>query len=186
MLQKVKLLPEFQANLFQYTDGGPVFFHGSADDALQAQLVKADESLLKTIVRDYANQGLRRLVVRYGSEALSNDITMMVMETNLAAHLTSAMRALGLAPLKRDGILLKELIAPPRFKNTMFDVKHDESILEILRSYPVPELIRLLNEVILANGLKEGPEQMALMLGGVDGIHSLPLMASREARNGHN
>ena len=151
-----------------------------------AQLVKADESLLKTIVRDYTNQGLRRLVVRYGSEALSNDITMMVMETNLAAHLTSAMRALGLAPLKRDGILLKELIAPPRFKNTMFDVKHDESILEILRSYPVPELIRLLNEVILANGLKEGPEQMALMLGGVDGIHSLPLMASREARNGHN
>ncbi|MCB0166097.1 MAG: SPFH domain-containing protein [Anaerolineae bacterium] len=166
-----------------------VLFTFRPDAALKnaaAQLVNADENLLKIIVRDYTNQGLRRLVVRYGSEALSNDVTMMLMEKNLAAYLTATLRPLGLAPLKHNGILLKELIAPPQFKHTMYDVKHDESILEVLRSYPVPELVRLLNEVILANSLKQKPDQMALMLGGVDAIHSLPLMASHEAqRNGN-
>lgn len=135
------------------------------------------------IVRDYTNQGLRRLVVRYGSEALSNDVTMMLMEKNLAAYLTATLRPLGLAPLKHNGILLKELIAPAQFKHTMFDVKHDESILEVLRSYPVPELVRLLNEVILANSLKEKPDQMALMLGGRDAIQSLPLIAAHTAHS---
>lgn len=157
-----------------------------------AQLVKGDERLLQAIVRDYTNQGLRRLAARYGAECLSNDITLTLIEKNLTAYLISTMRPLGLAPLKYDGILIKELVAPPQFKHTIFDVKHDESILEVLRSYPVPELVRLLNEVILANGLKNGPNQMALMLGGTEALHSLPLMASHQAqrngydRNGHS
>lgn len=159
----------------------------SAVKEAAAQLVKADENLLKMIVRDYTNQGLRRLVVRYGSEALSNHITMTMIEKNLGAYLTATLRPLGLAPLKQNGILIKEVIAPAQFKHTMFDVKHDESILEVLRSYPVPELIKLLNEVILANGLKHGPEILTMMLGGPEGIHSLPLVTSRQARqNGHS
>ncbi|MCB0208474.1 MAG: SPFH domain-containing protein [Anaerolineae bacterium] len=157
-----------------------------------AQLVKAGETVLQTIVRDYTNQGLRRLAAQYGAECLSGHVTMTLMEKNLAAYLTSTLRPLGLAPLKRDGILIKELIAPPEFKHTIFDVKHDESILEVLRSYPVPELVRLLNEVIVANGLKKGADQVAFMLGSTDAIHSLPLMAAHNSqadhhyRNGHN
>ncbi|MCB0193831.1 MAG: SPFH domain-containing protein [Anaerolineae bacterium] len=147
-----------------------------------AQLVKAGEPVLQTIVRDYTNQGLRRLAAKYGAECLSDNVTMTIMEKDLSAYLTSTMRPLGLAPLKRDGILIKELIAPPEFKHTIFDVKHDESILEVLRSYPVPELVRLLNEVIVANGLKQGANQMAFMVGGNDAIHALPWMANHPSQ----
>ena len=173
-----------------YTVQVTILFTFNPDKAIKpaaAQLVKGGEQLLKTIVRDYTNQGLRRLAARYGAECLSNDITLTLIEKNLTAYLISTMRPLGLAPLKRDGILIKELVAPPQFKHTIFDVKHDESILEVLRSYPVPELVRLLNEVILANSLKRGPDQMALMLGGPETLHSLPLMAANKAqRNGHS
>lgn len=163
------------------------FNPNKAEKVAAAQLVKVEETLLKAIVRDYTNQGLRRLAARYGAECLSGTITMTMIEQNLTASLTSTLRPLGLAPLKRNGILIKEIIAPPQFKDTIFDVKHDESILEVLRSYPVPELVQLLNEVILANGLKKGPDQLALMLGGTDAIHSLPLLRNHQVQqNGSN
>ncbi len=91
------------------------------------------------------------------------------------------MRLLGLAPLAAQdgGVMIKEIIAPEKFKRTMLDVKHNEAILEVLRSYPVPELVHLLNQVIFANSLQDHSGELALMMGSPEGMHLLPWLSQK-------
>ncbi len=141
-----------------------------------AVLVRGDPNLLPGIVRDYTSQGLRRLASRYHAEILGNAATMSTIERDLARSLKAEMYALGIAPLPKGGILIKETVPPVEFKRTMLDVKHDEAILEVLRNYPVPELVQLLNQVIFANSLKEHTGELALIMGSPEDINKLPLM----------
>lgn len=153
-----------------------------------AQLVQASSNVLQTIVRDYANQGLRRLVARYEAQTLATAQVLTGIEHTLTGYLTSLMRNMGLAPLKEGGILIKQVLAPEKFKHTMLDVKHDEAILEVLRSYPVPELVQLLNQVIFANSLKDRSGQTALMMGMAEQLKVWPWPEAGHARsqNGHS
>ena len=100
----------------------------------------------------------------------------------------SNLRNLGLVPLPNDGVLIKETVAPEKFKRTMLDVKHDEAMLEVLRSYPVPELVQLLNQVIFANSLKDHSGQLTLITGGAEMMPMLPLWEQHQAyhQNGNN
>lgn len=168
-----------------------VLFTFKPDLALKsaaAQLVQANSNLLEVIVREYANQGLRRLVARHEAQTLATTQVLTGIEHSLTGYLTSMMRNLGLAPLKEGGILIKEVCAPEKFKHTMLDVKHDEAILEVLRSYPVPELVQLLNQVIFANSLKDRSGQTALMMGTAEHLKVWPWLEASHARyqNGHS
>lgn len=166
-----------------------VLFTFQPDKALKtaaAQLVQGGENVLSVIVKDYANQGVRRLAAKYRAEQLGNSDTLSSIERNLTSYLTTTMRVLGIAPLKNDGVLLKEIVAPERFRHTMLDVKHDEALLEVLRSYPVPELIQLLNQVIFANSLKDRSGQLALLMGTSDAGQMLPLLGHTYQQNGYD
>jgi hypothetical protein len=105
---------------------------------------------------------------------LSHEATRHSIERDLALLLKSELRVLGLAPLPKDGLLLKEVTPPEKFKQTMLEAKHDETILNVIRNHPVPELLQLLNQVLIANGLKEGQNQL-VMVGNPETMQLLPL-----------
>ncbi|MCK6630099.1 MAG: SPFH domain-containing protein [Anaerolineae bacterium] len=144
------------------------------DKSVAAQLMRGGESLLRTIAHEFANRRLRRLVAAYGAEELSRHEIVTAIETSLNGDLTQEMRGLGLKPLPNEesGVMLKEIVAPDTFKRTMMEVKHNEAILDILSSYPVPELVQLLIQLIFANNLKDQPNAVSLMMAGP---HGLPL-----------
>jgi hypothetical protein len=158
-----------------------VLFTFNPDSAIKdaaAQLVRGGSGLLEVIVRDFTNRRLRRLISASDAEALSNDEVIARIEEDLVHDLEEEMSILGLKPIaaRHGGVMIKEIIAPENFKRTMLDVKHDEAILEVLRSYPVPELVQLLNQLILANSLKDRSGATALMMGSSDTMHILPLL----------
>jgi hypothetical protein len=68
--------------------------------------------------------------------------------------------------------MLKEIFLPDSYKRIMLDVKHNEAILEILRSYPAPELVQLLIQLLLANGVKDG--QQVVMVNSPETAAMLP------------
>ena len=113
---------------------------------------------------------------------------MSTIERNLTHLLTAEMHPLGIAPLRHDGILIKETIAPERFKRTMLKVNQDEAILEVIRSYPVPELLQLLNQVMFVNSLEDHSGELALMIGSPEAMQLFPLLRHNEvhSRNGHD
>jgi hypothetical protein len=133
---------------------------------------------LEVIVRDFTNRRLRRLVAAASAEALSDRNVLANIEEVLVDSLKEEMSILGLKPIaaRHGGVMIKEVVAPENFKRTMLDVKHDEAILEMLRSYPVPELVQLLNQLILANSLKDRAGATALMMGSPETMHILPLI----------
>ena len=168
-----------------------VLFTFKPDSALKeaaAQLVRGGDNLLHIIVKDYTNQGLRRLASRFRAEDLCGAGAISIIEWNLTRFLTAEMRVLGIAPLKSGGILIKETIAPERFKRTMLKVRQDEALLEVIRSYPVPELLQLLNQVMFVNNLEDHSGELALMMGSPEAMQMFPLLGQNavQGRNGHD
>ena len=160
-----------------------ILFTFKPDQAIKAaaaQLVKGGDDLFTIIMRDFVNRRLRRLVALVQAQELCLAPKVANIERHLAQALTREMKALGLAPLKIEdgGVMIKEVVAPESFQQTMLDVKHDEAILEVLRSYPVPELVQLLNQVIFANSLKGRSGELALMMGTPNTMYMSPFKPS--------
>jgi hypothetical protein len=159
------------------------FDPASAHQAAAAQLVRGGDGLLQVIVRDFTNRRIRRLIATFEAEEISREEVISRVEEGMVQYLKHEMSNLGLEPLKakHGGMMIKEIIAPDNFKRTMLDVKHDGAILEVLRSYPVPELVQLLNQVIFANSLKDRSGELALIMGSPETMQMLPLLGqSRE------
>jgi len=128
-----------------------------------AMLVRSDEATLKLIVKEYANQHLRRLISRFRAEQLNRDTTLSGVEYDLAKWLKTELAALGIAPLPSGGVLIKETSPPEQFKRTMLDVNHDRALLKLLSSQHVPDLAQQLYQVIFANSLKERSGDLVVM-----------------------
>jgi regulator of protease activity HflC (stomatin/prohibitin superfamily) len=129
------------------------FQPNEADQNAVPQLVQGGDQLFQSIVKDYTNQSLRRLVSRFEAEKLCAEATMDAIERDLTDFLTDKMKMLGLAPLPAEGILIKEAIPPEKFKQTMLEAMYNETILKILTIGLTPEHIQLLTDIIWA---KEG------------------------------
>lgn len=143
------------------------FAPSAAIRPVAAQLVQADDTLLQTIVREFTNRRLRRLVGTFNAEELSDDKVVTKIENGLVHYLKYEMNTLGIKPLeaKDGGVMIKEVIAPEKFKRIMLNVIQEEAILEVLRNYPVPELVQLLNQLIFVNNLEDHPGHLALVMG---------------------
>ena len=161
------------------------FDPASALKAAAAQFVRAGEGVLMQVVREFTNRRLRRLVADFNAEQLCGPARLGAIERDLPRYLKNEMRLLGLAPLSAQdgGVMIKEIIAPDTFKRTMLDVKHDEAMLEVLRSYPAPELVHLLNQLIFVNSLKDYSGELALMMGSPETMRMWPWPGSN---NGHS
>jgi len=128
-----------------------------------AMLTRGDEALLQLIVRDYANQGVRRLVSRFEAERLSRDTILASIERDLTRQLKAELHNLGIAPLPTGGVLIKETRSPESFRQTMLDVNHDQSLLKVIGTPPFSELIPYLYPLIFANSLKERSGELVVM-----------------------
>jgi regulator of protease activity HflC (stomatin/prohibitin superfamily) len=117
------------------------FNPNSALKSAAAQLVQGGDDLFRIIVKDYTNQGLRRLVAKYEATELGNQKAMTTIERTLPRFLITELRSLGLAPLKEGGVLIKEVLAPAEFKQSILDARRLEAILYALASFPAPGLV---------------------------------------------
>jgi regulator of protease activity HflC (stomatin/prohibitin superfamily) len=126
-----------------------------------AALVRAEDGLLEIIVKDYTNQGLRRLASRFNAEELWSE-AMITVERDLTHLLTAEMRALGIAPLRTGGVLIKELFVPEKFQRAILNARQLQAILYALAPYPVPDLIEQAIRAVFTTNL-EGQELTLLL-----------------------
>ncbi|GIK41147.1 MAG: hypothetical protein BroJett011_49800 [Chloroflexota bacterium] len=131
-----------------------------------AQLVKGGDDLLQIIVKDYTNQFLRRLASRYEAEELSSSPAMAAIEWHLTRLLSIQMRPLGLAPLKNGGILIKETIAPEKFKRAILQARRLMAISQSLASFPIPGLAEKAIQAGFVTGLEDFEGDLTLWSGG--------------------
>ena len=126
-----------------------------------AVLVRANPSLLNTIVRDYTNQGLRRLAAKYKAKDLWSEV-MTDIERTLTRLLTAEMYALGISPLRTGGVLVKEMYVPEKFQQAILDTQKLRAVLQTLAPFPVPGLIDQAIRAVFTTNL-EGQDLTLLM-----------------------
>lgn len=117
-----------------------------AGKEIAARFVRLPESVLATslrsIVHDFASEGLRALAAKFKAEELRNNKTRFIIKRNLIQHLNSGLRGLGVIAAKRDGVIIRGIDGDERFDRTMLDIEQHEAILRTLSHYREnPELI---------------------------------------------
>jgi hypothetical protein len=153
-----------------------------------AQLVRGRDSLLQIIVKDYTNQGLRRL------EDLNSWLAMSAIERNLTRLLTVEMRPLGIAPLKNDGLLIKEVSAPDKLKRAILNARRLEEVLRALAAFPVPNSLteQAIRAAFMTN-LEDFENNPMLILSSLSSAETAQLpqilethkLTMRNGQNGH-
>lgn len=160
-----------------------------------AVLVRAEAGLLDTIMKDYANQGLRRLAARYKAEELTGELPMSAIERDLTHFLTAELNPLGMAPLRSGGVLIKETIAPEKFKRGLLNAGRFEAMLQTLTGYhALGNLIQQAIQAGLVTGLEDLDGQLTF-LPELEGLRSpraldvssydMPVHNGYNGRNGH-
>lgn len=102
---------------------------------IAAQLVRQPDHILENIVRDHADQSLRRTVAQYSAEAICNGGPITAIERRVIQGLQTQVRHLGLAPMADNGVMIKEITPPPDFVETILTAKRHELILRVLTAY---------------------------------------------------
>ena len=135
-----------------------------------AQFVRVSDNVLRSIVQDYNNEGLRRLVSRFDAEKLCGESAILSVERDLAGYLRAQMHALGLVPLRNGGVLIKETVAPEEFKAAMLNARRDtirakklEAILQVLARYRVDNLIQQAIQAGFITGLEDLESNVTLV-----------------------
>jgi|GEM_PF-4860577 len=178
----------FQINLTVLFTFNPT----SALKSAAAELVRGGDGLMQIIVKDYANQGLRRLAARYIAEDLGSTPVMSSIERNLTRLLTAEMRPLGIAPLKNDGLLIKEIYAPDKFKRAVLSARRIEDMLRALTAFPIPATLteQAIRAAFMTN-LEDFENNPMLILSSLSSAETsqLPMMVEGQkvaGRNGYN
>lgn len=131
--------------------------------SVTAQLVRVPDETIQAIVKDYANQGLRRLASTFEARELGGKVALSTIEQNLTRFLTGEMRILGIAPLKQGGIIIKETIAPEKFQQAMLNARRLETVLQSLAQFPVHGLIGQALQAQFVNNLENIPGDLTLL-----------------------
>ncbi len=135
-----------------------------------AQIIRLPSRTLQNIVRDYASQGLRRLAAVFNANQLAGRSTMLTMERDLTRHLRAQLHALGLVPLENGGILIKEVIAPIKFKQAMLAVQQHQVTLQLLSAYQGDVLVEQAIRAQFLMGI-EGHKGDLNLWSSLDGTH---------------
>lgn len=166
----------------------------SAHPDAAAVLVKGGSDLLSSIVNDYASDGLRRLTAQFKAEELSGKPAILSIKRNLASLLRLQLAPLGIIPLRQDGLLIKEVIAPEKFKRAMVEARRIEAIVRAIAQYPTPHLVEQalraefisdvdqIDNLTLLSGTHP-PETLALPY--LPQLQQLPKPNGRSGQNGH-
>ena len=172
------------------------FDPNSARKNAAAVLVKGGEPVIQDIIKDYTNQGLRRLTARFEAAELSNEISRSTIEQNLTSFLTVELSVLGLAPLRTGGVLIKEVVAPEKFKRGLLNAGRLEAMLQTLTGYhALGNLIQQAIQAGLITGLEDLENSNLAFLPEIDSLrsqrmmeaaHHIPMQNGHNGSNGHN
>ncbi|KAA3658035.1 MAG: hypothetical protein DWQ04_26335 [Chloroflexi bacterium] len=166
-----------------------ILFQFDPDTALPQvlpQIVKLSPEKWQAIVEDFANQGLRRLVANYDAQELSSGVVMSVIERNLTNLLRSQLRILGLMPLKKDSVLIKETIAAEKFQQTMLNAKQQETILQLLSKFGRKDLLELAIRSQFLSGLEDHEGDLTLFSSLSDITTFTPAHLSNQPHQTHS
>ena len=107
----------------------------STSRPIAAQLVRQPDHILENIVRDYADQSLRRTVAQYSAEDICTGGPIAAIEQDVMEGLQAQIRHLGLAPMAGSGVMIKEVTPPPDFLESVLAAKGHELVLRVLTAY---------------------------------------------------
>jgi hypothetical protein len=145
--------------------------------------VRLPAGKLHDIVEGYASQGLRRLASTFTAEELGGKTAVSNIENALTHFLKIQLGVLGLVPLRQGGILIKEVIAPEKFKQAMLHVHQHQATLQMLSKYP-EKLIEQAIRTDFLTGLEDHSGNLTLF-SSLDGGAMLPGLLNGHADNNH-
>jgi hypothetical protein len=134
-----------------------------APHAVAAQLVQVGPYILQSIVRDYTDQGLRRITSTFRAEELSGPVARRVIEQDLTRHLKGQLRVLGLVPIEKGGLLVKNIVAPNKFSQSMVNVKGLGATMRELGLYRNVTLMELGTLATFLNALVDREGDLTFM-----------------------
>lgn len=135
----------------------------STSRPIAAQLVRLPDHVLENIVKDYADQSLRRVVAQYSAEAICTGEPIAAIEQGVIEGLQARVRHLGLAPMAGGGAMIKEMTPPKDFVEAIKAAKGHEFTLRVLTAYPRVDVDRaLLTELV--RSLKDAPPDSSMSL----------------------
>jgi hypothetical protein len=168
----------------------------SIEKKIAAVLVKGGEPVIQEIVKEYTNQGLRRVVSRFNAVDLSEEGPRSEIEQNLTRFLRGELQALGIAPLPSGGVLIKEIVAPEKFKRGILNAGRFAIMLQTLTSYhALGDLIQQAIQAGMMTGLEDLDDvNLALLAQSdnlnlhrtMDAIHEVPMRNGYNGSNGQN
>jgi hypothetical protein len=129
---------------------------------IAAQLVRVEPYVLQSIVRDYVNQGLRRIASTFRAEEMSSAGARHAIEQNLARYIKGQLKILGLLPID-DGLLVKEMMAPNKFNQSMVNVKGLGATMRELGRYRDVTLMELGTRAAFLNALGDREGDLTFM-----------------------
>lgn len=103
-----------------------------AVSAAQAALAQVSAQALQTTVEDRAEQALRRKVSSYRSEEVAGQAAVMQMERDIGRYVHNYLRPMGIT-VGRDGVIVKEVIAPEQFTQAMLQVRQHRVMMRAFR-----------------------------------------------------
>lgn len=130
---------DFELTVFYSFDPDSAISHPIAD-----QLVRQPDHVLENIVKDYADQSLRRTVAQYNAEDIYIGGPIADIEQGVIEGLKAQGKHLGLAPIADSGVMIKEIIPPEDFLDTILTAKGHEIILRVLTAYEAADVDRAL------------------------------------------
>lgn len=128
----------------------------STSRSIAAQLVRQPDHVLEGIVQDHADRSLRRAVAGYSAEDICYGEPVTAIEQAVIQGLETQVKRLGLAPMAGGGVMIKEIIPPKDFLETILAAKGHEIILRVLTAYQATDV----DQALFAEwvrGFKEAP-----------------------------
>jgi regulator of protease activity HflC (stomatin/prohibitin superfamily) len=149
-----------------------VFYRFDPDSTsrpIAAQLARLPDHVLESIVREYAEKSLRQAVAQYSAEDICASGTQAIaeaagrqavaqysaedihpegpigaIEQGVIEGLKARVKHLGLDPMARGGVMIKEITPPKDFVETILTAKGHKIILKVLADYQAADVDQVL------------------------------------------
>lgn len=104
----------------------------TAEPQAQKALAQVTAQALLDTVEDRAEQALRRKVSRFRAEEVAGQAAVVQIERDIFHFVSTTLRPMGIH-IPKDGVIIKETIAPEKFQQAMIQVRQHRMMMRAFR-----------------------------------------------------
>ncbi len=134
----------------------------AASREIQARIIHAPDSAWIDLVEDRTSQAVRRLASGFVAEELTRRDALHYIETNTRRFLAAEIKPIGLS-VADNAVIIKEVRAPQKFKQTMLQVRQHQAVINVLAAAArQPEIVEQAIRAEFMNSLEGHPGNLTI------------------------